>query len=133
MGFAKITEVAHYVPSRVVTNDDLTQLLDTTDEWIRTRTGIKRRHLSETEDTSDLATKVAVALLEKSGLKAEDLDFIIVATITPDYNMPSVAAKVQGNLGAHNAFAFDVTAACSGFVFALATAEKFLSKNKVPT
>lgn len=127
MGFAKITEAAHYVPSRVVSNDDLTQLLDTTDEWIRTRTGIKRRHLSETEDTSDLATKVAEALLEKSGLEAEDLDFIIVATITPDYNMPSVAAKVQGNLGAHNAFAFDVTAACSGFVFALATAEKFLS------
>lgn len=127
MGFAKITQVAHYAPSNSVSNDDLSHVLETTDEWITSRTGIKRRHLSESEDTSDLATVVAKELLVKSGLQAEDLDFIIVATITPDHNMPSVAAKVQGYIGSENAFAFDITAACSGFVFALATAEKFLS------
>lgn len=127
MGFAKMTQVAHYAPSRIVTNDDLSQILDTSDEWIRSRTGIGQRHISEHEDTSDLATKVAESLLSKSGLSPLELDFIIIATITPDHNMPSAAAKVQGNLGAQNAFAFDVTAACSGFVFALATAEKFMA------
>ncbi|WP_242258701.1 beta-ketoacyl-ACP synthase III [Streptococcus thoraltensis] len=127
MGFAKISQVAHYAPKNIVTNNVLSQILDTSDEWITSRTGIKRRHISQSEETSDLATKVAEALLEKSALNADELDFIIVATITPDSNMPSVAAKVQGNVGADKAFAFDVTAACSGFVFALATAEKFIA------
>ncbi|MGT2832435.1 beta-ketoacyl-ACP synthase III [Streptococcus halotolerans] len=127
MGFAKISQVAHYAPENIVTNNELSQILDTSDEWITSRTGIKQRHLSQTEQTSDLATKVAQSLLEKSALNAEELDFIIVATMTPDSNMPSVAAKVQGNIGAGKAFAFDVTAACSGFVFALATAEKFIA------
>lgn len=126
MAFAKISQVAHYAPEQVITNDDLAGIMDTSDEWIRSRTGIERRHISQDEQTSDLATKVAEELLDKSGLSAEELDFILVATITPDSLMPSTAAKVQANIGATRAFAFDLTAACSGFVFALSTAEKFI-------
>lgn len=127
MAFAKISQVAHYVPEQVVTNDDLAQIMDTNDEWISSRTGIKQRHISRTESTSDLATEVAKKLLKQAGIKGEDLDFIILATITPDSMMPSTAARVQANIGAKKAFAFDLTAACSGFVFALSTAEKFIS------
>ena len=126
MAFAKISQVAHYAPAQVVTNDDLSKIMDTSDEWIRTRTGIQERRISLTENTSDLATHVAQQLLEKSGVSPEDLDFVLVATISPDSSMPSVAARVQGIIGAVNAFAFDITAACSGFVFALATAEKLI-------
>lgn len=126
MAFAKITQVAHYAPSQVVTNDDLAGIMDTSDDWISSRTGIKRRHITRDEQTSDLATKVAEQLLAKSGLSADELDFILLATITPDSLMPSTAAKVQSNIGASKAFAFDLTAACSGFVFALSTAEKFI-------
>ena len=126
MAFAKISQVAHYAPAQVVTNDDLSKIMDTSDEWIRTRTGIQERRISVNENTSDLATNVAHQLLEKSGLSPEELDFVLVATISPDSSMPSVAARVQGAIGAVNAFAFDITAACSGFVFALATAEKLI-------
>ena len=100
MVFAKISQVAHYVPDQVVSNDDLAEIMDTSDEWISSRTGILRRHISKDETTSDLATIVAQRLL---------------------------AARVQANIGASRAFAFDLTAACSGFVFALATAEKYIS------
>ena len=127
MVFAKISQVAHYAPDQVISNDDLAEIMDTSDEWISSRTGILRRHISRAEMTSDLATEVAKRLLEKSKLSAEDLDFIIVATITPDSLMPSTAARVQANIGASRAFAFDLTAACSGFVFALSTAEKYIS------
>ena len=130
MAFARISQVAHYVPEQVVTNDDLAQLMDTNDEWISSRTGIKQRHISRTESTSDLATEVAKKLLKQARIKGEDLDFIIVATITPDSMMPSTAARVQANIGAKKAFAFDLTAACSGFVFALSTAEKFISSGR---
>lgn len=126
MAFAKISQVAHYVPQKVVTNDDLAEIMDTSDEWIRSRTGIQRRHISTGQQTSDLAIAVAEELLVKSGYRAEDLDFILLATITPDSTMPSTAARVQAAIGAVNAFAFDLAAACSGFVFALATAEKFI-------
>lgn len=126
MAFAKISQVAHYAPAQVVTNDDLSKIMDTSDEWIRSRTGIQERRISLNENTSDLATNVAHQLLEKSGLAPEELDFVLVATISPDSSMPSVAARVQGAIGAVNAFAFDITAACSGFVFALATAEKLI-------
>ena len=126
MAFAKISQVAHYAPAQVVTNDDLSKIMDTSDEWIRSRTGIQERRISLNENTSDLATNVAHQLLEKSGLSPEELDFVLVATISPDSSMPSVAARVQGVIGAVNAFAFDITAACSGFVFALATAEKLI-------
>ncbi|MGT2895766.1 beta-ketoacyl-ACP synthase III [Streptococcus entericus] len=126
MTYARISQVAHYVPSQVVTNDDLAAIMDTSDDWIASRTGIRERRISQTEDTSQLATAVAEQLLQKAGLTAEELDFIIVATITPDSMMPSTAALVQGALEATRAFAFDITAACSGFVFALSTAEKFI-------
>lgn len=126
MAFAKISQVAHYVPTQVVTNDDLAKIMDTSDEWISSRTGIRERHISVHENTSDLAVQVARQLLDKAKLSSEELDFILVATMSPDSTMPSTAAKVQGAIGAKKAFAFDLTAACSGFVFALATAEKFI-------
>ena len=118
--------LAHYSPTQVISNQDLSERMDTSDEWIASRTGIRKRHISQTETTSDLAAEVANRLLKKSGLAAEQLDFIFVATISPDSMMPSTAARVQAKVGADKAFAFDVTAACSGFVFALATAEKFI-------
>lgn len=127
MTFAKITQVAHYVPENVVSNDDLSKIMDTNDEWIYSRTGIKNRHISTRENTSDLAAKVAKQLISDSNLSPETIDFIIVATVTPDSLMPSTAARVQAQVGAVNAFAYDLTAACSGFVFALSTAEKLIS------
>ena len=126
MAFAKISQTAYYVPEQIVTNDDLSKIMDTSDEWISSRTGIKERHISRDQDTSDLATRVAQQLLEESASQPEDLDFIIVATISPDSMMPSTAARVQANIGASKAFTYDLTAACSGFIFALATAEKFI-------
>ena len=130
MAFAKISQVAHYVPEQIVTNEDLAQVMDTSDEWISSRTGIKERRISKTESTGDLATEVAKQLLEKSGISADELDFIILATMTPDSMMPSTAARVQARIGARKAFAFDLTAACSGFTFALSTAEKFISSGR---
>lgn len=130
MAFAKISQVAHYVPEQIVTNEDLAQVMDTSDEWISSRTGIKERRISKTESTGDLAMAVAKQLLEKSGISAEELDFIILATMTPDSMMPSTAARVQARIGARKAFAFDLTAACSGFTFALSTAEKFISSGR---
>lgn len=130
MAFAKISQVAHYVPEQIVTNEDLAQIMDTSDEWISSRTGIKERRISKTESTGDLATEVAKQLLEKAGLAAEEVDFIILATMTPDLMMPSTAARVQARIGARKAFAFDLTAACSGFTFALSTAEKFISSGR---
>ncbi|CAM3153054.1 beta-ketoacyl-ACP synthase III [Lactococcus hircilactis] len=124
--FAKITAAAHAAPNNSVSNDKLSTLMDTSDEWIYSRTGIKSRHLSTGENTSDLSIRVAKRLLENANLSADELDFIIVATITPDSMMPSTAAIVQGKIGATHAFAFDLTAACSGFVFALSTAEKLI-------
>ena len=127
---AKISQVAHYVPDQVIHNDDLARIMETSDEWISSRTGIRKRHIARDQQTSDLATKVATSLLEKSQIPAEAIDFIIVATITPDSNMPSTAAKVQAAIGAHQAFAYDLSAACSGFVFALSTAEKMLASGR---
>ena len=125
--FMKIRQVAHYVPEQVVSNDDLSKIMDTNDDWISSRTGIRRRHISRNQSTSQLAIEVGKQLLQKADLPAEELDFIIVATITPDSLMPSTAALVQAALGASRAFAYDLTAACSGFVFALSQAEKLLS------
>lgn len=124
---AKISQVAHYLPKKIVTNDDLAQRMETSDEWIRSRTGIGQRLIVTGETTSDLASQVARKLLEKSQLDASEIDFIIVATITPDASMPSTAAMVQAAIGAKKAFAYDLVAACSGFVFALSTAEKLLA------
>ncbi len=127
MSFGKIMAVAHYAPEQVVTNEDLTKVMDTSDEWIKSRTGIEQRHISSNENTSDLATKVGQQLLAQSKLKPEAIDFIIVATISPDASMPSTASLVQTKLGAVNAFAFDLTAACSGFIYALSVADKLMT------
>lgn len=124
--FGKITATASYVPEKIVTNDDLSILMDTSDEWIHSRTGIKRRRVAVGENTSDLCIRVAQTLLQDAQLSAESLDFILVATITPDFNTPAVACQVQGAIGAVNAFAFDISAACAGFVYALSMAEKLI-------
>ncbi|WP_394404616.1 beta-ketoacyl-ACP synthase III [Streptococcus sp. 20-1249] len=127
MTYAKVSQVAHYLPEQIVTNNDLAQIMDTSHDWIVSRTGIEERRIVKTEQTSDLATKVAESLLAKSGLSADAVDFILVATISPDSQMPSTAALVQANICAHNAFALDVSAACSGFVFALSMADKLIA------
>lgn len=124
--FGKITATASYLPEKIVTNDDLSNLMDTSDEWIHSRTGIKRRRVAVGENTSDLCIRVAQTLLQDAQLSAESLDFILVATITPDFNTPAVACQVQGAIGAVNAFAFDISAACAGFVYALSMAEKLI-------
>lgn len=124
--FGQITATAKYIPEKVVTNDQLAEIMDTSDEWIYSRTGIKTRHIATNENTSDLCIKVAEKLLERRNISAVELDFILVATMTPDYNSPSVACLVQGAIGAKNALAFDLSAACAGFVYALSMGEKLI-------
>ena len=114
MSFGKITATARYLPEKIVSNDDLAEWMDTSDEWIQSRTGIKQRHIAETENTSDMCALVAKKLIDKSGIDPVDLDFIIVATMSPDYTSPSVACQVQGELGAKQAMAFDIAAALRG-------------------
>lgn len=126
MIYSEISALAHYVPESILTNDDLSRIVDTSDEWIKPRTGISSRHISNGENTSDICTRIARKLLDKSGMRAEDIDLIIIGTISPDYATPSVACIVQGNIGADNACAFDLGAACSGYIFSLATADKFI-------
>lgn len=117
-----------YVPERVLTNRDLEQTVDTNDEWIVTRTGIRERRLaSEQQASSDLALEAARIALDKSGVSAEQLDLIIVATITPDMSFPSTACILQDKLGARKAAAFDLSAACSGFIYGLANAVNFIA------
>ncbi len=127
MANVKIIQTASFVPQKVVTNDELSKIMDTSDEWISTRTGIKQRHISLDENTSVLCTRVAKQLLTQSGWSAESLDLIIVATMSPDSYTPATAALVQGNIQAQNAVAFDISAACSGFIYALEVAKRFLS------
>ena len=116
-----------YLPENVVTNRDLEERIDTSDEWIVQRTGITRRHIaSEGESTSTLALRAAEAALADAGLTGDDIDLVIVATSTPDFTFPSVATQVQAGLGMTAGAAFDLQAVCSGFVFAVATADKFL-------
>jgi 3-oxoacyl-[acyl-carrier-protein] synthase-3 len=120
---ARITGTGSYVPEKILTNFDLEKIIDTTDEWIRTRTGIRERHVAaEGENTSDLATRAAERALEMAGVNANEIDQIVVGTITGDYPWPATACVVQANLAAVNAGAFDVSAACSGFLFALSCA-----------
>ena len=126
--FARITGVGSYLPGSPVSNNDLIQRgVDTNDEWIVTRTGIKSRHLAETGcTTSDLALEASHRALASAGVDAEALDLIILATTTPDFIFPSTACLLQAKLGNHGAMAFDVQAVCSGFVYALSIAEKFI-------
>ncbi len=117
----------HYLPSRVLSNQELAAQVDTSDEWIVERTGIRNRHIAaEGETTSQMAIKAAQNALKQAGLEAQDIDLIIVATATPDYTFPSTATQVQAGLGITHGAAFDVQAVCSGFVYALSTADKFL-------
>lgn len=124
--FARIHSTGAYVPPLSVSNDLLSSHMDTSDEWIRSRSGISARHYSQGENTSDLATKVAESILKKGGIDPLQIDLIIVATVSPDYTTPATACLVQANIGAKNAVAFDVGAACSGFVFGLSIADKYI-------
>lgn len=124
---AVVKGVGHYLPERVVPNADLETLVETTDEWIRTRSGIERRHYAaEGQTTSDLGTRAAQAALADAGLTADDIDAIILATSTADLTFPSAATMIQGNLGMTRGFAFDVQAVCAGFVFALTNANALI-------
>lgn len=114
------------LPKQIVTNDDLSKIMDTSDEWISSRTGIRKRHLAKEETTASMSVEAAEKALHSAGIKAEEVDLIIVATITGDYLTPSTACEVQAELGADCAVAFDVNAACSGFMFALHTAHVYL-------
>ena len=121
-----IEATASALPRRTVTNDQLAQVMETSDEWIVQRTGIHQRHISTTETTTELCTQVARQLLERAGVTAGDLDYIVVATMSPDTLTPSVSAGVQGAIGATRAIAFDLNAACSGFVYGLSVMRRLL-------
>ncbi len=122
-----IKGVGAYLPKRRMTNDDLSKIVDTTDEWIVERTGIRARHIAaEGERTSDLGYAAARKALERSGLEPRDIDLVICATATPDRTFPATAVRIQHMLGIEHGAAFDVQAVCSGFVFGLATADNFL-------
>ncbi len=124
----EIVGLGHYLPKRIVSNTDLEKIVDTTDEWIFTRTGIKERRIRDkNEKNSDLAIKAAQEALENAQMNPEDLDLIIVTTVTPDSHFPSVACIVQKALQAKKAAAFDISAACAGFVYGIVTAKQFIS------
>ncbi len=125
---SSIIGTGSYMPEKILTNDDLSKIVDTSDEWITTRTGIKERRIAaENQATSDLATKAAERAMDSAGVKPEEIDLIVVATVTPDMPFPSTACFVQKNIGASNAVCFDVSAACSGFLYALQIARNFLN------
>lgn len=127
-----IAGAGYYLPERVLTNAELEKMVDTNDTWIVERTGIKERRVAETNmATSDMAVHAAKDALERSGVDAEDIDLIICATITPDMQYPSTACLIQREIGARHAFAFDISAACTGFIYALATAYGYFSAGVV--
>ncbi len=129
---AVVRGVGHYLPARVVPNSELESLVDTTDEWIRSRSGIERRHFAaEGETTADLATKAAMAALADAGLTAADIDAIVLATSTADLTFPSAATMVQARLGMTGGFAYDLQAVCAGFVYALANADALVRSGLV--
>ncbi len=122
-----ILGLGHYAPDNIVTNKDLEKIVDTTDEWIRSRTGIEERRIAkDDEDSSDMAYKAAKIALKDAGVSAEELDMIVVATVTPDTPFPSVSCMIQEKLGATNAAAMDVGAACAGFMYGVITAQQFI-------
>lgn len=128
---AVITGIAGYVPDKVLTNKDLEKLVDTNDEWIKSRTGIETRHILEKgKGTSFMGGKAVEELLSKTNTKAEEIDLIICATVTPDHVFPSTANIIGDLVGAKNAWSFDINAACSGFLYALATGSQFIESGK---
>lgn len=126
--YAAFRSIGAYAPERILTNDDLTKMVDTTDEWITKRTGIKERRIAaKNETTSDMAVKAAEKAIERSGLNKSDIDMIVVATISPDYfNMPSTATVVAHKMGLDQVSAFDISAACTGFIYVLSIAKAFI-------
>jgi 3-oxoacyl-[acyl-carrier-protein] synthase-3 len=130
MTFSKIIGVGSYLPKNILTNKDLEESLDTTDEWITSRTGIKQRHIvSKNEDTSDLALEASLMAIRDSGIDKDDIDLIIVATTTPDKVFPSTACILQAKLKIKECPAFDIQAVCSGFIYALSIADNFIKTN----
>jgi len=132
---SKLIGCGHYLPNKILTNDDLSKMVETSDEWIRTRTGICLRHIAdETETTSVLAANAVTMALKNAGLTSQDVDLLIVATVTPDNTTPSTAAKISGMLGfGAGTIAFDISAACSGFVYALTLADNMIRLGQVKT
>jgi 3-oxoacyl-[acyl-carrier-protein] synthase III len=127
---AGIIGIGRYLPEKVVTNEDLEKIMDTSDEWIRTRTGIEERRIADDSvDTSDMAYEAAKQAIEKAGINPEDIDMILVATVTPDQPFPSVSAMLQEKLGAKKAAAMDLSAACAGFMYGMITAKQFIENN----
>ncbi|MBO5038263.1 MAG: ketoacyl-ACP synthase III [Alphaproteobacteria bacterium] len=131
----EIIGCGHYLPAKVLTNDDLSKMVETNDEWISTRTGIRSRHIvAEGELTSDMALKAVNQAMANAGVTAEDLDVVVVATLTPDYTTPSVAARIAGKLGVKPGTpAFDLGAACSGFVYAMTMVDNMIRLGQVKT
>lgn len=131
---SEIIGFGHYLPAKVLTNDDLSQMVETSDEWIRTRTGIRTRCISEGETTAQMAGKAVADALSQAGVGAEEVDLLILATVTPDNTTPSSAAKIAGELGFRAGVpAFDISAACSGFVYALTLADNMIRLGQVRT
>ncbi|MGY0798077.1 beta-ketoacyl-ACP synthase III [Lysobacter sp. A286] len=132
--FSRIAGTGSYLPEKVLTNADLSKIVETSDEWIASRTGIRQRHVAaEGETTSDLAYHAAVRAMEAAGVEASELDLIVLGTTTPDIIFPSTACLVQHRLGANGCPAFDVNAACSGFIYGLAVADQFIRSGSVKT
>lgn len=124
---AGIIGVGHYAPERVLTNKDMEKIVDTSDEWIRTRTGIEERRIADDDmDTSDMALRAAQNALDDAELSAEQIDLILVATVTPDHPFPSVATMLQDKLGARKVAAMDISAACAGFMYGVITAKQYI-------
>ncbi|MDP6694308.1 MAG: beta-ketoacyl-ACP synthase III [Gammaproteobacteria bacterium] len=129
--YSRIAGTGHFAPDKVLTNADMEKLVDTTDEWIRSRSGIERRHVAaDDEATSDIAVEAAKIAIEAAGVKPDDIDFIVVGTTTPDLVFPNVGCIVQRRLGIRGCAAFSVEAACSGFIYALSVADKFVQSGQ---
>jgi len=130
MNNAQIIGTGHYVPENIVTNEDLAKITETSDEWIRTRTGISERRISQGDNTSDFATKAALNAIEDAKISPKDIDFIVLATLSPDAFIPNTACIVQANIGAVNATCFDLSAACTGFIYGLDVATQFIKSGR---
>ncbi len=133
MIYSEIISTGAYVPQRIVKNDELTKMVETNDEWITSRTGIKQRRISSGEKTYQMAAKAAKEAIENAGIEKEEIDMIVLATISPDFFMPSTANLVQAELGLDDIPSFDVTAGCTGFVYALQIADQFIKSKQSKT
>jgi len=131
MYHGKIIETGSYLPEMIVTNDDLAHIVDTSDEWIYSRTGIKERRIAKKESVAEMASKAAEEVIKRNGCDPKEIELIVVATVSSDYAMPSVSCIVQNNIGATEAFCFDLQAACSGFIYGLEVIEQFIQTGKV--